>query len=239
MKIALVAITLISLIAIVVVAILNPTALFLPGIKPTPTPTSEVLIQLPEPRFNSSVSLEETLRHRRSIRVYLDKALTLEEVSQLLWAAQGVTAEWGGRTAPSAGALYPLEIYVAVGNVDKIAPGVYKYNPQKHELTRLGNTDVREELAEASLGQTSVKEGAIDIVIAAAYERTTRKYGDRGVRYVHIEAGHVAQNICLQATALDVGIVTIGAFYDEGVKDIIGMPENELPLYVIPVGRKP
>jgi len=97
---------------------------------------------------------------------------------------------------------------------------------------------VREELAEGSLGQTSVKEGAIDIIIAAVYERTTGKYGDRGVRYVHIEAGHAAQNICLQATALDLGMVTVGAFYDERVKEIIGMPENETPLYVIPVGRK-
>lgn len=206
------------------------------GLAPTPTP--EVRTQLPQPRFNSSVSLEETLLYRRSIREYANEALTLEEVSQLLWAAQGVTTEWGGRTAPSAGALYPLEVYMAVGNVENLAPGVYKYNPERHELTRLSNTDVREELAEGSLGQTSVKEGAIDIVIAAVYERTTKKYGDRGVRYVHIEAGHAAQNICLQAIALDLGLVTVGAFYDEQVKEIIGMPENETPLYVIPVGRK-
>jgi len=202
------------------------------------TPTPGVLTQLPQPMFNSSVSLEETLLHRRSIREYANEALTLEEVSQLLWAAQGVTAEWGGRTAPSAGALYPLEVYVVVGNVENLAPGVYKYNPERHELTLLGSTDVREELAEGSLGQTWVKEGAIDIVIAAAYERTTKKYGDRGVRYVHMEAGHAAQNICLQATALDLGMVTVGAFYDEQVKEIIGMPVNETPLYVIPVGRK-
>lgn len=242
MKTVFVTVTLISLIAVVIVAILNPIALFEPGLKPTPTtmptPTSEVSMQLPEPRFTSNVSLEETLLHRRSIRAYTDKALTLEEVSQLLWAAQGITAEWGGRTAPSAGALYPLEVYVAVGNVDKLSPGVYKYNSQKHELMKLGDTDVREKLAEASLGQTSVREGAIDIVITAVYERTTRKYGDRGVRYVHIEAGHAAQNICLQATALALGVVIIGAFYDEEVKDIMGTSANEIPLYVIPIGRK-
>lgn len=127
---------------------------------------------------------------------------------------------------------------MAVGNVENLAPGVYKYKPERHELTKLGNTDVREEIAEGSLGQTWVKEGAIDIVIAAVYERTTGKYGARGVRYVHIEAGHAAQNICLQATALDLGMVTVGAFYDERVKEIIGMPENETALYVIPVGRK-
>jgi SagB-type dehydrogenase family enzyme len=192
---------------------------------------------LPEPRLKSAVSLEETLLQRRSAREYADEALTLEEISQLLWAAQGVTAEWGGRTAPSAGALYPLETYLVVGNVENLAPGVYKYKPERHELVKVKDDDVREELAKASLGQSWVKEGAIDIVIAAVYERTTRKYGDRGVRYVHMEAGHAAQNICLQATALDLGIVTVGAFHDEQVKNILGMARDETPLYVIPVGR--
>ena len=210
--------------------------------RPTPTPTLEALdrtaVKLPEPRLRSDVSLEETLLHRRSIREYTDEALMLEEVSQLLWAAQGITAEWGGRTAPSAGALYPLEVYLVVGNVESLALGVYKYKPHRHELIKVKDKDVRGELAEAALGQACVKEGAIDIVIAAIYERTTRKYADRGVRYVHMEAGHAAQNLYLQATALNLGMVTIGAFYDDQVGEIVGMPENEAPLYVIPVGRK-
>lgn len=211
-----------------------------PELEETPiseTP-SRMPIELPEPRLKSSVSLEETLFQRRSFREYADAALTLEEVSQLLWAAQGITVEWGGRTVPSAGALYPPEVYLVVGNVENLTPGVYKYKPGAHELAKVKDEDVREELAEAALGQTWVKEGAIDIVIAAVYDRTTRKYGDRGVRYVHMEAGHAAQNIYLQATALNLGMVTIGAFYDDQVKKIMSMPENEDPLYVIPVGKK-
>lgn len=222
---------------ILVVLILSGCVRPAPGPTSTPTPAPVAPVPLPEPRLKSAVSLEETLLQRRSTREYADEALTLEEVSQLLWAAQGVTAEWGGRTAPSAGALYPLETYLVVGNVENLAPGVYKYKPERHELVKVKDDDVREELAKASLGQSWVKEGAIDIVIAAVYERTTRKYGDRGVRYVHMEAGHAAQNICLQATALDLGIVTVGAFYDDRVRETMGIPENETPLYVIPVGR--
>jgi len=127
---------------------------------------------------------------------------------------------------------------VAAGDVENLAPGVYKYKPDGHELVKIEDGDVREELAEAALGQTWVQDGTIDIVIAAVYERTTRKYGDRGIRYVHMEAGHAAQNIYLQATALDLGMVTVGAFNDERVKEVMGMPENENPLYAIPVGRK-
>ena len=205
---------------------------------PTPTPAPATTLKLPEPRLKSEVSLEETLFKRRSVREYAKLPLTLEDVSQLLWATQGLTTEWGGRTAPSAGALYPLEVYLVVGNVENLAPGVYKYKPERHELVKVGDDDVREELAKAALGQTWVKEGAIDIVIAAVYERTTRKYGDRGVRYVQMEAGHAAQNIYLQAAALNLGMVTVGAFYDDRVKEILGMPRNEVPLYVIPVGRK-
>jgi len=193
---------------------------------------------LPEPRLRSEVSVEEALLKRRSVREYGNASLTLEEVSQLLWAAQGITSEWGERTAPSAGALYPLEVYVAAGNVENLSPGVYKYNPERHELIKVRDDDAREELAEAALSQVWVKEGAIDIVIAAVYGRTTKKYGDRGVRYVHMEAGHVAQNIYLQAATLDLGMVTVGAFHDDRVKEIMSMPEDEIPLYVIPVGRK-
>ena len=203
-----------------------------------PTPAQPIIVTLPEPRLESEVSLEEALLKRRSVREYSNEPLTLVEVAQLLWAAQGITSEWGGRTAPSAGALYPLEVYVAVGNVDGLAPGVYKYRPQTHELVRIMDDDVREKLALASLGQPWVKEGAIDIVIAAVYERTTKKYGDRGIRYVHMEAGHAAQNIYLQAAALNIGMVTVGAFSDDQVKSIMGMLKDEVPLYVIPVGRK-
>lgn len=206
--------------------------------EPAPSSPASAFIVLPEPRFESQVSLEETLLGRRSVREYADLPLSLEEVSQLLWAVQGITSDWGGRTAPSAGALYPLEVYLVVGDVDNLEVGVYKYQPQEHALVRVGDGDVRTELASAALGQSFVAEGAIDIVISAVYERTTRKYGDRGVRYVHMEAGHAAQNICLESVALDLGTVTIGAFSDERVMDILGMPESEIPLYIMPVGRK-
>ena len=211
-----------------------------PAATPTPTPVAPdyETIALPEVRLTSDVSLEETLFNRRSVRQYTGEALTLEEVSQLLWSAQGITAEWGGRTAPSAGALYPLEVYLVAGNVESLTPGIYKYINDGHELVKVRDEDVREELANAALGQTPVRDGAIDIVISAIYERTMKKYGDRGVRYVHMEAGHAAQNIYLQATALDLGAVTIGAFADELVKKLLSMPEEEAPLYIIPVGRR-
>ena len=184
-----------------------------------------------------TASLEELLRQRRSVRDYTDASLTQDEVIKLLWAGQGITSDRGFRTAPSAGALYPLELYLVAGNVDNLAPGIYKYKPVENDLTLVKEGDVRAGLATASLGQRSVADGAVDIVIAAAYERTTVKYGIRGERYVHMEAGHVAQNICLQATALNLGLVTVGAFDDAAVAKIIGMSQDETPLYVMPVGR--
>ncbi|MBC8274327.1 MAG: SagB/ThcOx family dehydrogenase [Chloroflexi bacterium] len=184
-----------------------------------------------------AASLEELLQQRRSIRQYSDVPLTRDEVMKLLWAGQGVTSDRGFRTAPSAGALYPLEMYLVAGNVDNLAPGIYKYNPAKDELTIVKEGDVRASLAAASLGQGSVADGAIDIVMAAVYERTKIKYGSRGERYVHIEVGHAAQNICLQATALGLGLVTVGAFDDAEVAKIVGMSQDESPLYVMPVGR--
>ena len=184
-----------------------------------------------------SASLEELLCQRRSIRAYSDTPLTKDEVMKLLWAGQGITSNRGFRTAPSAGALYPLELYLVVGNVNNLAPGIYKYSPVQNDLNLVREGDVRAGLAAASLGQSSVSAGAIDIVIAAVYERTKVKYGARGERYVHIEVGHAAQNICLEATALGLGVVTIGAFNDAAVAEVIGMSLDESPLYVIPVGR--
>jgi SagB-type dehydrogenase family enzyme len=184
-----------------------------------------------------SASLEELLRQRRSVRGYAEAPLTKDEVMKLLWAGQGITAAVGFRTAPSAGALYPLELYLVAGNVDNLAPGIYKYNPAENGLALVKEGDVRDGLAAASLGQRSVADGAANIVIAAVYARTTAKYGDRGERFVHIEVGHAAQNICLQATALGLGLVTVGAFDDAAVAQLIGMSQDETPLYVMPVGR--
>ena len=195
-------------------------------------------MQLPAPRYESETSVEEALVQRRSVREYADENLTLEELSQLLWAAQGSTAPWGGRTAPSAGALYPLELYVVVGAVDGLESGVYRYRPHEHELEKVKDGDVRAALSDAALGQEFIQEAAIDIVFTAVYERTTVKYRERGIRYVYMEAGHAAQNVYLQAVALDLGTVTVGAFFDEDVSAVVGLHAQENPLYIMPVGRK-
>jgi SagB-type dehydrogenase family enzyme len=184
-----------------------------------------------------AATLEELLRQRRSVREYSEEPLTKEEVMKLLWAGQGITKPPRYRTAPSAGALYPLELYVVVGNVTGLEPGVYKYDPVQNNVRLVKGGDVRQALAIAALAQSWVGEGAIDIVIAAVYDRTKVKYGERGERYVHMEVGHAAQNICLQATALGLGLVTVGAFDDSSVAKVVGLAGDETPLYVIPVGR--
>jgi SagB-type dehydrogenase family enzyme len=195
-------------------------------------------IALPEPRAESGTSVEEALAQRRSVRAYSGEHLTTEEVSQLLWAAQGITAPWGGRTAPSAGALYPLELYVVIGDVEGMDTGVYRYRPEEHELEKVLDGDLRAKLTDAALGQDCIRAAAIDIVFTAVYERTTAKYGERGERYVQMEAGHAVQNVYLQAVALDLGTVTIGAFTDSEVKSIMNLEEQEDPLYIMPVGRR-
>jgi SagB-type dehydrogenase family enzyme len=197
----------------------------------------ESRVQLLPPRHESGTSVEEALLNRRSVREYTGEALTLAEVSQLLWAAQGTTDPRGLRTVPSAGALYPLEVYVVVGDVTDLTPGVYRYAPDAHELVKVLSQDRRVELADAALEQKCVEEAAVDFVFTAVPERTTGKYGDRGVRYVHIEAGHAAQNVYLQAEALGLGMTVVGAFDDGHVRELVGASPEEQALYVISVGR--
>jgi len=228
----------VMVLAVLVALGLTATYMFMrQTFRPTPELTGVGEIKLPEPRYRSDVSLEEALLKRRSIRDYTGEPLTLQEVSQLLWAAQGITDPRGFRTAPSAGALYPLEVYVVVGDVENLAVGVYRYNPHEHELVKVLDGDKRAELAKAAVGQSCVEEAAIDIVITGVYERTTKKYGERGVRYVHIEVGHAAQNVCLQATTMGLGAVTVGAFYDDQVGEILNLLKEEQPLYIIAIGR--
>ena len=195
-------------------------------------------IKLPQPSLKGEKSLEETLAQRRSIREYLDKEIPLSYLGQILWAAQGITSEWGGRTAPSAGALYPLEVYVVARKVENLEKGVYHYVPQLHSLKVLKKGDFNEDLSKAALGQAWVKEAPLNLIITAEFGRTTSKYGERGVRYVYLEAGHAAQNVYLQVTALDLGCVVVGAFYDEAVKNILSLPENHDPIYIVPIGFK-
>jgi SagB-type dehydrogenase family enzyme len=195
-------------------------------------------IKLPAPKQESKVSLEKALSDRRSIRNFADEAVTLADVAQLLWAAQGLTDPAGYRTAPSAGALYPLEVYLVAGKVASLPSGIYRYKPHGHELVKLLDGDCRSELSAAALSQTAFKQAAASIVLTAIYERTTQKYRDRGIRYVHMEAGHAAQNVCLQAISLELGTVVIGAFNDDGIKKVIPLTATEEPLYLIPVGKR-
>lgn len=211
-----------------------------PPPQPTATPTMvgaksvalPQVIALPTPRLKSTISLEETLAQRRSVREFSDDPLTIEEIGQLMWAAQGITSPAGQRTAPSAGALYPLEVYVVLRD------GVYHYEPAEHQLRLRLRGDARQALFVAALEQGAVASAPVNIVIAAVYARTSVKYGDRTARYVALEAGHAAQNILLQAVALNLGAVPIGAFYDDQVKVALNLPSDHEPLYVIPVGRR-
>ncbi len=224
---------LLALLLVMAVAACNTTAIP-PEQRP---PEDRESVALPQVRLVGEMTVEEALYERRSIREYADAPLALEDISQLLWAAQGITVGWGGRTAPSAGGLYPLEVYLVAGEVIGLEAGIYRYIPHEHEVVKIRSGDVREELTAASVRQSCVRDGAITLVISAVYERTTVRYGDRGVRYVHMEAGHAAQNVYLQAVALDLGTVVVGAFNDDEVKDLLEMPKEESPLYVIPVGR--
>lgn len=191
------------------------------------------LIQLPKPLIKGNISLEEAIFRRRSQRSFKQKDLTLQQISQLLWAAQGITLEkesYNLRTAPSAGALYPMEIYLLTKN------GLFRYLPNGHKLEPLSEQDLRGGLAVSSLGQVAINQAPVNIVICAVYSRLASKYGQRGIRYAHIEVGHIAQNIHLQSVALGLSSVPIGAFNDEEVKKILSLPANHEPLYIIPVG---
>jgi SagB-type dehydrogenase family enzyme len=198
---------------------------------------SGISIALPEARKTGDISVEQALARRRSVREFQDTLLTLADVAQLLWAAQGITDAEGHRTAPSAGATYPLELYLVATRVEGLSPGVYHYRPADHTLEKRGDGDLRKALMAASLDQACVGKGVAHLVFAAVYARTTERYGERGIRYVHMDVGHAGQNVHLQAEALGLGTVVVAAFDDERVRAILGLPAGEEPLYIMPVGR--
>lgn len=207
-------------------------------------------VVLPEPCLDGEVTVERTLASRRSVRAYDDAPLTLAQVGQLLWAAQGITepvpeapvgwpwGPWrgGGRTAPSAGALYPLELYMVAGDVEELEPGAYRYVPQDHALERTRSGDLRGALATAALSQRQVADAPAVVVVTAEYARTAIKYGARAERYVHIEVGAAGENLALQAVALGLGAVMVGAFRDGDVQRVLGLPAEHEPLLIVPVG---
>ncbi len=197
-------------------------------------------IKLPPPKLKGVMSVEEAIHRRRSKRKFYDEPIKMEQLSNLLWSAQGITDPVNMfRAAPSAGATYPFEVYVVVkkGGVEGLNAGVYHYIPHEHALELCFEEDIVKELTFAALNQEWVYEAPINIVLAAVYERTTWRYGERGERYVHMEAGHIGQNIYLQATSLGLGTVVIGAFFDDRVQRLLKLPSDQKPLYILPVGK--
>lgn len=202
-------------------------------------------ITLPEPDLDGDVSIEKTLSLRLSKRNFTEQAVTKQELSQLLWAAQGTGVDGttgATRTAPSAGGTHPMELFIVVGEIQEdgddnetVPPGIFHYDQSNHKLASLQEGDYREQVSQAALNQGFIAQAPATLILAADYERTTRRYGERGQRYVHIEVGHITQNIHLQAEALELGSVAVGAFDDQELKSILDIGYD--PLMIIPVGN--
>ena len=208
----------------------------------------QTIIKLPSPQLKGKVSLEETILRRRAVRRYRRDPLDLSQLSQILWSAQGITGTREFRAAPSAGATYPLEIFVFVGKrgiiaseakqpPEELQAGIYHYEVDSHSLSLHTSGDLRPDLARAALDEEFIVKAPVDIVICALYHRTSYRYGKRGERYVHMEVGHAGENIHLQAVALGLSTVEVGAFNDEEVTKVLGVEEQIRPLYIMPVGK--
>ncbi len=199
------------------------------------------LIRLPPPKTSGALSVEAAIAGRRSVRSFTAQPLALEELSQLLWSIQGITGNRSFRTTPSAGAVFPLKIVAAVGGMGStvLPPGLYSYLPQEHALLPRRIGDCRPALTGAALGQESINTAPLSLIIAADYEITRTRYRNRTERYIHMEAGHAAQNLYLQAAALRLATVAIGAFDDTSVREVAALPANFHPLYIMPVGHPP
>ncbi len=197
----------------------------------------EMIIDLPEPRLEGDISLEALLAARRSMRSYDDRALTLDEISQVLWAGQGITSDRGGRTAPSAGALYPIKLYLVVGSVEGVPSGVYLYDPADHSIEKVRDGDFRQELTSACLEQGSIADAPASLVITAIPSITEARYADRSMRYIDAEVGCICQSVYLQCETLGLGTVAVGAFHDDNVAEVLTTDAE--PRLVMPFGAKP
>jgi len=199
----------------------------------------ETPIKLPSPNLQGRMSVEVAISKRRSFRRFRAQPLSLAQLSQLLWSAQGITGTGGRRAVPSAGATYPLEIFVVIGahGIETLATGVYHYQVDSHSLNPHLSGDLRQKLADAALSQNFIAGCPVDIVVCALHPRTAYRYGRRGERYVYMEVGHVGQNVSLQAVALGLATVMIGAFEDEEVRKALKIEEQIKPLYIVPVGE--
>jgi SagB-type dehydrogenase family enzyme len=198
-------------------------------------------IKLPKPKTIGSVSVEEAINSRRTRRTFEDKPLTLENLSQVLWAAQGITNErWKHRAAPSAGALFPMDVFIIVrkDGVKELDAGIYKYIPDGHYLQTEAEGDFNSELRTVGYSQTFFAESPVCLILAAEPVRTTWKYGERGIHYIYIEAGHIAENIQLIGESLGFSVGLVGAFKDDGVASLLKLKKGEIPVYIIPVGYR-
>ena len=195
-------------------------------------------VKLPPPAYQGKMSVEEALKKRRTVRQFANRSLDLAQVSQLLWGADGKSDPRGLRTAPSAGATYPLEIHLVVGErgVATLAPGLYRYRPDSHTLELTQTGDLRAPVVRASLHQTWMAEAPVMVIFAAEYRRCMARYGERGVRYTHMEVGHAGQNLFLQAEALGLACGIVGAFEDRDLREVLHLPQHHEPLLIMPVG---
>ena len=198
-------------------------------------------IELPTPEYRG-ISVEDAIRKRRSIRNYSDDPMTMKHLSQLLFAAQGITGKMYGqplRSAPSAGALYPFEVYVVVNSVEGLSQGIYHFDVRQHALVQLKSGDFSGKITSAGLDQEMLGEADVVFVLSAIFNRTRHKYGERGFRYVYMEAGHISQNIYLQAVSLGLASVAVGAFLDKKVNDLIEVDgKTEAVIYLHAVGTR-
>ena len=201
--------------------------------------TIEAPVKLPPPSHQGRMTVEEATSKRRSVRRFRVQPLSLMQLSQILWSAQGITGTGGKRATPSAGATYPLEVFAVVGEkgMENLAAGIYHYDVDSHSLSLHLRGDLRQKLAEAALGQSFIANCPVAIVVCALYTRTAHRYGRRGERYVHMEVGHIGQNVSLQAVALGLATVMVGAFEDDELRRILKVEEQIKPLYIIPVGK--
>ena len=197
------------------------------------------IIKLPKPEYRG-IPLEEAIGKRRSVRNYSSKPLTMSQLSQLVFSAQGITGklyDQSLRTAPSAGALYPMEVYVIANDVEDLPRGIYHYAVLNHSLELVKSGDFRKEITAAGLEQEMLGDADVTFVLSAVFDRIRHKYGERGFRYAYIEAGHISQNIYLQAVSLGLGSVSVGAFLDEEINNLIGVDgQTEAVIYLHAVG---
>lgn len=205
----------------------------------SPTFPNEEFVELPRPVLDGTVSVEKAIKQRRTKRVFAKKPLSVEQLAQILWAAQGITEQGGfKRASPSGGALYPIDVYAVVGKgaIVNLARGVYRYRPHDHSMAKITEADARADVASASFGQIWIARAPAIIVLTAEYRRITGKYGERGRRYAVIEVGHIGQNIFLQCEALGLCAGIVGAFDDQDVAAALKAGHEHEPLIIMPVG---